>query len=72
MDLKTRKYSAIEKIMKMDEEALIKLEETLGLIINQEISIEEYNKEIDEADAEIEKGNFSEHEDAIKEIRSWR
>ncbi|MBA2612790.1 MAG: hypothetical protein H0U95_12515 [Bacteroidetes bacterium] len=35
------------------------------------ISRKQYNKEINEAIARIEKGNFVSHKDAIKELSKW-
>ncbi len=35
------------------------------------ITRKQYNKEIDEAVARIEKGNFVKHEDALKELSKW-
>jgi predicted transcriptional regulator len=43
-----------------------------GLKSEGRISLEQYNAELEEADTEIESGNFLNHEDAMKEIRSWR
>ena len=39
---------------------------------HQHISLEQYNKEIEEADAQIDAGNYLSHDEALKEIRSWR
>jgi len=39
---------------------------------HQRVSLEQYNREIEEADAEIERGEFLTHEEAVKQIRSWR
>lgn len=39
---------------------------------DERISLEQYNKELDEAEAEIDRGEFLTHEEAAKEIRSWR
>jgi hypothetical protein len=36
------------------------------------ISLEQYNLELEEADSEIEHGDFFVHEEALKEIRSSR
>lgn len=72
MDLRTRKYSAIEKIMEMDSESLLKLEISIDLIFSEGISLEQYNGEIEEANDEIEKGIYLSHEDAVKEIQAWR
>ncbi len=39
---------------------------------HERVSLEQYNLEIDQANEEIERGNFLTHEEALKEIRSWR
>ena len=38
---------------------------------SKRISIEQYNKELDDAVARIERGEFIDHEDALKEISKW-
>lgn len=35
------------------------------------ISIEQYNKEIDEAEAEFEKGDYITHEEMVKKVKQW-
>jgi predicted transcriptional regulator len=72
MDLRTRKYTAIEKIMHLDEKAMEQLEQILNSVLDESISLEQYNKEIDEADAAIDRGEYVDHKDAVKKIRSWR
>lgn len=37
----------------------------------ERISIEEYNQELQEAEAEYERGEFASHEDFVKQIRKW-
>lgn len=37
----------------------------------QRLTIAEYNKELDEANARIEAGFFTTHEDAVREAESW-
>jgi predicted transcriptional regulator len=71
MDLRTKKYTMIEKIMQLDEKAVEKLDASLNEILG-EVSIEQYNRELDEANAAIDRGEYVEHADAIKRIRSWR
>ena len=39
---------------------------------HQDKSIEQYNADLEQADREIEQGDYITHEEAIKEIRSWR
>lgn len=73
LDLKTRKYNAIEQIMQLDESALLKLENTLKEILEEKsISIEQYNEELKEAETSIEKGDYLSHLEALKEISSWK
>lgn len=38
---------------------------------SKRISKKQYNKEINEAVSQIEKGNFVSHKDAIKELSKW-
>lgn len=72
MDLRTRKYTAIEKIIHFDEKAMEKLEKTLNSVLDESISLKQYNEEIDEADADIDRGEYVDHEDAVRKIKSWR
>ena len=39
---------------------------------HQRVSIEQYNTELEQSDREIDQGEFLTHEEAVKEIRSWR
>ncbi len=39
---------------------------------DERISLEQYNEELDKSEAEIDRGEFLTHEEAVKEIRSWR
>jgi predicted transcriptional regulator len=54
-----KKIKAMYALLKDD----IKLEES--------ISIEQYNKEIDEAEAEYKRGEFITHEEMLKKIKKW-
>jgi ATP-dependent protease ClpP protease subunit len=51
--------TVIEELMKWKEK-------------HQRINVEQYNKELEEADAQIDEGEYLSHEEALKEIRSWR
>jgi hypothetical protein len=39
--------------------------------VSPRISIEEYNKELAEAEAEYEKGDYVSHEEMLKRIKQW-
>jgi predicted transcriptional regulator len=74
MDIKLEKANLIKEIEKVNDISLIHaLKSVLQYGLKKEnISTNQYNKEIEEADAEIEAGNFLVHEAALKEIKSWR
>lgn len=71
MNLETRKYEFIQKLFKVNEALFRKLEAIINTGIieeSQRISVEQYNKEIDEA---IENGNFYTQEEARKIASQW-
>lgn len=72
MDLKTRKYTAIEKIMQLDELSMGKLEQMLNDLLQEDTTLEQYNQELDRADAAIDQGDYLGHEEAVKKIKGWR
>lgn len=37
----------------------------------ERISIDQYNKEIDEAEAEYERGEYITHEEMVKQLKQW-
>ena len=39
---------------------------------HERISIEQYNRELDEAESAIAKGKFVSHKDAVKRLGAWR
>ncbi len=60
--LQTRKKSILSRIRKIYEEENI---------ASERISIEQYNKEIDESLAQIERGETHTHEEVKSMIRQW-
>ncbi len=67
-----RKYAIIEKVMHLTEEELTELEVSLtGFSQDESISIEQYNRELDQAEAEIDRGEYITHEDFKKQMKSW-
>lgn len=62
----------IEKIVEMDEKAIQKLESSFHLILNDAVSIEEYNKDLENAVSEMESGEYLDHNSATKKVHSWR
>jgi hypothetical protein len=71
MDLRTKKYTMIEKIMHLDEKAVEKLEGLLSELLGEN-SLAYYNQELDQAGQAIDAGEYISHGEAIKRIREWR
>ena len=74
MDLQARKYKFIQKLFNVNEVLFEQLENVLikGTKESSErISLEQYNKELNEAEADIEAGNYSTMEEARKIASQW-
>ena len=75
MDINSEKAILIREIEQLEDITLLRVLKSMlhyGMKNEGRISIEQYNSELDEADAEIEKGDFLSQQVAEKEIRSWR
>lgn len=66
-----RKYAIIEKVMHLNEEELTELETSLIKFSEKPISIEQYNRELHEAEAEIDRGEFYSQEEVEKMAKKW-
>ena len=76
MDLQTRKLHFIKAILSIGNEKVIeKLEALLKKEQQKEdgqrVSIEQYNKELDQAEAEMDRGEYISHEDLKKQMEKW-
>ena len=74
MDLEARKYEFIQKLFNVNETLFEQLENVLKKGIkesSERISLEQYNKELDEAEADIEAGNYYTMEEARKISSQW-
>ncbi len=75
MDINTERSLLIKELQQVEDISLLKAIKAMlhyGLKNEGRISIEQYNRELDEAETEMDRGEFLTHEDALKEIRSWR
>lgn len=73
MDLQARKYEFIRKLIKIEKPSIM---DKLEKIIKKENlaereTLEDYNKDIDEAIAEIENGDFYTQEEIEKMAKEW-
>ena len=68
-----RKYAIIEKLMHLSESELAELETVIAQFYPEgSISVEQYNRELDEADAAIDRGEFYTHEQAMEHLSRWK
>ena len=72
MDLQLTKLEIIEMLLHTKEEAIL---DKVKILLEKEqpkrISLEQYNKEIDEAVKDIENGEYYTHEEALKIASQW-
>ena len=75
MDINAERALLIKELEQVEDISLLKAIKAVlyyGLQRKGTISIEQYNKEIDEAEARIDQGNYIPHEEAVNRIRRWR
>lgn len=69
--IQTDKLKILEWMATLKDKDLIR--ELVGRKrLHQRVSIDQYNGELDQANRKIDQGDFLTHEEAQKEIRSWR
>ena len=62
----------LQQLTTEQKEAVINLVESFGIELpGQRISIEQYNKELDESEAEFERGESLSHEEIIAMSKKW-
>lgn len=75
MDIQTEKAALIQRLQEIDDSSLIQAIKHLmddGLEAKEEgISIEQYNMELDEANARMDAGESVSHDDVKKESATW-
>ncbi|WKN45295.1 hypothetical protein [Tunicatimonas pelagia] len=68
-----RKYAIIEKLMRLGEEEVAEVEATINQFTEEaSIDIEQYNRELEEAEAEIDRGEFYTHKQAMERLSRWK
>jgi hypothetical protein len=74
MDIKEERTLLIREIEQVEDPSLlaaIKAVLSFGLLKEGRISIEQYNRELEEAEAEINRGEFITHEELKKKLKKW-
>jgi len=74
MDINAERLEIIKELNLINDISLLRAVKNLihyGLKTEGHISLEEYNRELDEAEAEIERGDFISHEDLKEQMKKW-
>ena len=75
MDIQTERSKLIKRLEQINDLSLIQALKHMvdfGLREKEErVSIDQYNKELEDANARIEAGDYVSHEDVVKESASW-
>jgi hypothetical protein len=74
MDINAEKARLIKELPQLEDLTLLRAIKAIlhyGLKNEGRISIEQYNRELDEAEAEIDRGEFITHEDFKKQMKAW-
>jgi hypothetical protein len=74
MDINAEKALLMKELQQVEDISLLRAIKAMlhyGLKNDGRISIEQYNLELDEAEAEIDRGEFGTHEDFKKQMKAW-
>jgi len=74
MGVNEQMYNLFMRLNDEDKESVVEMIEAFikGKAYDDgRISIEQYNKELEEADRRIDAGDFTTHEDLLEEMKSW-
>ena len=74
MDINTERSLLIKELQQVEDLSLLQAIKAMlhyGLKNEGRISIEQYNREIEEAEAEINRGEFISHEDLKAQMKAW-
>lgn len=75
MDVNTERSLLIKELQQVEDIPLLQAIKAVlhyGLQSEGRISIEQYNRELDEAEARIDREDFVAHEEAVNRIKGWR
>ncbi|MBS1543969.1 MAG: hypothetical protein JST14_10070 [Bacteroidetes bacterium] len=74
MDINTERTLLIKELQQVQDISLLKTLKAVlhyGLKNEGRISVEQYNRELEEAEAEIDRGEFITHEELKKQMKAW-
>jgi len=74
MDINAERSLLIKELQQVEDISLLKTLKAVlhyGLKNEGRISVEQYNRELEEAEAEIDRGEFVTHEELKKQMKAW-
>jgi len=74
MDINAERALLIRELQQVEDLSLLRAIKAMlhyGLKQEGRISVEQYNRELDEAEAEMDRGEFISHEDLKKQMKAW-
>ena len=74
MDINAERSLLIKELQQVEDISLLKTLKAVlhyGLKNEGRISVEQYNQELEEAEAEIDRGEFVTHEELKKQMKAW-
>lgn len=74
MDINTERSLLIKELQQVEDMSLLRALKAVlhyGLKNEGRISIDQYNRELEEAEAEIDRGEFITHEEFKKQMKAW-
>ncbi|HNT51013.1 MAG TPA: hypothetical protein PKK67_10525 [Cyclobacteriaceae bacterium] len=74
MDINTERSLLIKELQQVEDISLLKAIKAMlhyGLKNEGRISIDQYNRELDEAEAEMDRGEFVTHDELKRQAKGW-
>lgn len=74
MDINIERELIIKELRQVEDISLLKALKSVlyyGLKKEGRISIEQYNRELEEAEAEVASGNYTTHEELKRQMKAW-
>lgn len=75
MDIQAEKLALIKRLEQINDRSLIQaLKHMVDFGLREQgerISVEQYNRELDEAEAEMDRGEYISHEDFKAQMKKW-
>lgn len=72
MDIQATKIELIQLMLNTQKEQVLQRIKDIFQEEESQVSVEQYNVELERADAEIDQGEFYTHKEVVEKIKEWR